>query len=276
MKQILSLILFLSLFGSSDLFAQEERANSLQLNWGVGNIMRQDISFSPMIHQKWSALNFAIIYERSKKLEQEAFAKFSRYTPQVGEPFEFNSYFNTGKYSTYTHSLIMLDVHYALGKKVVDHNDFQLTIGGKLRNRLWPADYIFGNAGSFGYYFSFGLDAWLKMEYKLSEKDHLKAHVALPIFSFNSRSPYMSQNDEYFEDNLEHKDLKSLVNFIKRSKFQSWGQSQGIDLDLSYYHTLSAKWDIGASYWLCMNFNQTPTHFASIENVLFLSTRLKF
>lgn len=257
--------------------AQEEEAvNSFGLNWGMGHVKRQDLSFSPMTHQKWSALNFAFSYERSKKLEQEALVRFSHYAPQVGEPYEFDLYFNTEKISTYPHTFTQLDVNYALGKNIVERGNFNLALGGKVRIRLWPSNYMFGDAGSFGYYFSNGLDAWLKMEYKLNDKNHLQGHVGLPIFSFVSRSPYMSQNDEYFADNIEHNDLKSLMNFLKRSEIQSWGVSQSVDLDLAYYHAFSERWELGASYWLSMNFNQAPTPLASSENTIFISTRLKF
>ena len=257
--------------------AQEAaNVNSFGLSWGMGHVKRQDLSFSPMTHQKWSALNFALSYERSKKLEQEALVRFSHYAPQVGEPYEFIFAFNTEKYSSYPHTFTQLDVNYALGKNIVERGNFKMALGGKARIRLWPSNYMWGDNGSFGYYFSNGLDAWLKMEYKLNDKNHLRAHVGLPLFSFVSRSPYMSQNDEYFADNIEHNDFKSVMNFLKRSEIQSWGLSQGVDLDLSYYHAFSERWELGASYWLSMNFNQAPTPLASTEHTFFISTRLKF
>lgn len=267
----------ISILCTMTLVAQEDvKVNSLSLNWGMGHVKRQDLSFSPMVHQKWSALNFALSYERSKKLEQEILVRFSHYTPQVGEPYEFNLYFNTEKFSTYPHTFTQFELNYSLGKNIVELGNFKMALGGKARIRFWPSNYMWGDNGSFGYYFSSGLDAWLKLEYVLNDKNHLRAHIGLPVFSFISRSPYMSQNDEYFADNIEHNDFKSVMNFLKRSEIQSWGLSQGVDLDVSYYHAFSGRWEIGASYWLSMNFNQAPTPLASIENTFFLSARLKF
>ena len=271
----ISLLIFLTMA----MMAQEqeqERVNSFGLNWGMGHVKRQDLSFSPLIHQDWSAINFILSYERSKILEQEARVGFSQYSTQVGEPYTFELYFNSGTYETYDHSFTQLDVNYALGINIVERGNFKMAMGGKVRIRLCPSNYMWGDNGSFGYYFSNSLDAWLKMGYKLNDKNHLRAHVGLPIFSSVSRSPYMSQNDEYFADNLEHNDFKSLMNFLKRSEIQSWGVSQGVDLDLAYFHAFSKRWELGASYWLSMNFNQAPTPLASTEHTFFISTRLKF
>ena len=68
--------------------AQEQASvNSFGLSWGMGNIMRQDLTVSPFIHKDWSPVNVRLIYERSKKLEQQASLKFGHYSPRIGEAF---------------------------------------------------------------------------------------------------------------------------------------------------------------------------------------------
>ena len=75
--------------------AQEEaNVNSLGLSWGMGNIMRQDLTVSPFIHQEWSPINVRLVYERSKKLEQQASLNFGHYAPRIGEAFKYNSFYN--------------------------------------------------------------------------------------------------------------------------------------------------------------------------------------
>ena len=75
--------------------AQEAaNVNSLGLSWGMGNIMRQDLTVSPFVHQEWSPINVRLVYERSKKLEQQASLKFGSYSPRVGEEFKYNSFYN--------------------------------------------------------------------------------------------------------------------------------------------------------------------------------------
>ena len=169
-----------------------------------------------------------------------------------------------------------MDINYALGKNVLEKGKWKLALGGKARNRLMASDCLFGNAGSFGYYFSFGLDRWTKINFDLNEKHHFIANVALPVFSYNTRSPYMSQNDEYFSDAYSHKPLKSAINYVKRGELQSWGKAQSFDFDISYYYSLSEKWELGGKYMLLMDFNQYPTKFSQIENVIYLSAKLKF
>ncbi len=266
------LMLFLNLGDST---AQEENYNSLSLNWGYGNLMRQDLNFSKMIHNDWSPINFLIAYDRSKKLEQQAVLKFSNYKPIVGEQFDF--YYYDGKMETaLPHSMHIADINYALGKKILKKNRWDLVVGGKLQNRFMASDYIFGNASSFSYYFSFGLNVWSKIEFELNQKHRFITNIALPLFAYATRSPYLSVDDQYLVDNYDHKALKAVGNFIKRGDFQSWGSSQSFDFDLTYYYALSEKWDIGLKYLLSMNFTQTPTSFTSIENVFYLSANLKF
>ncbi len=273
MKKIVLLVLALS---GSALSAQELKPNSLQLNWGLGQLMRQDLNFSPLIHQKWSALNFGLIYERSGRLEQMALVKFGQYQPQAGESYDYQATFNTETRTALPHSFTMLDLQYGLGKKVLERNHFSLSTGLKSRNRLWSSSYQFGDSGSFGYYFSFGLDLWLKAKYQLNDKSELSGNVGLALFSYNCRNPYLSQDDWYFEDNLEHRGLRSFLNYINDGELQSWGSSQVFDFDISYYYRLSPKWQLGASYWLSLNFNQSPTPLNSVENLIYLVGKYNF
>ena len=155
-------------------------------------------------------------------------------------------------------------------------DNFNLSVGGRSRNRFNISSYNFSLFNHFGYYFSFGLDAWLKLEYKLKDKHLFKSNIAIPLFSFNSRSPYLTADDQYFIDNYKHKGFNAFTNYIKGSEFQTWGKSQSFDLDMTYYYSISEKWDLGASYWLSMNFNQSPTRLTSIENIIYLTGRLKF
>ena len=275
MKKTLFVSLIFLFLNASESLAQDEKYNSISLNWGYGNIMRQDKSFSPMIHKKSSPINLLFEYNRSKNTEQQAYIKFGLYKPIVGEEFTFN-YHDGKKETTYPHSFYLVDINYALGKNILEKGKWKLALGGKVRNRLMASDYLFGNAGSFGYYFTFGLNVWTKINFDLNEKHHFVSHVTLPLFSFNARSPYNSQNDQYFIDSYSHKPFKTFNQYIKGGELQSWGKSQSFDFDVSYYYTLSEKWEIGGKYLLSMDFNQNPTKFAQLENVFYLSGKLKF
>ena len=269
-------IILITVLFINRIYSQDDLYNSISLNWGVGNIQRQDLSFSPMIHRDWSPVNFVLTFSRSKKFEQTASVKFGNYKPSVVPPYSYISPFSGNEYLTATHSFNVLDVNYAFGKKMIENDAWKISIGGRSRNRLNASNYNFGVFGSFGYYFAFGIDFWAKFEYKLSEKQRVISSIAIPIFSSVSRSPYMSQDDPYFMDNYTHKGFKAFTNYIKRGTLQSWGNSQSLDFNLMYTYSLSEKWDVGGSYWFSLNLNQQPTHFSSIENVICLSGHFKF
>jgi hypothetical protein len=277
MKRIHAIIAMLTLVGLGSLFSQNEHNSSLTLNAGIGNLMRQDLSFSPLIHETWSPVNFALIYKKSKKMEQQLYIKFGSYKPIASEEFNYTSFFTGDEQNvTFPHDFALIDLNYSLGKVVVTKDKWDLTVGGRSKNRLNPSAYNYGTAGLFGYYFSFGIDAWVKFEYNLQEKHHIESNLSFPLATFIARSPYMSQDDEHFENFASHKGLKTIASYIQDGAWHYWDKSQHMDLDVSYYYTLSDKWDIGGSYWLSMNFNQDPTKFASIENVLYLSVKFKF
>jgi hypothetical protein len=256
--------------------AQEEaNVNSFGLSWGMGNIKRQDLSVSPFIHQKWSPINVRLVYERSKKLEQQASLKFGSYSPRVGEEFKFYSFYN-GEETTYPHYFTMIDINYALGLSVVEKEKFKFVLGGKSKNKFYASTYNFGPSGPSPLFIAFGLDIWLNMQYDLNEKHHFKSNVSIPLFAYIYRDPYLTQDDEFFENIYSHKGLKELGERIKDGQLQSWDSSQSFDFDISYDYSLNEKWDIGCQYLLSMNFNQSPTKYSSIENVIYFSGTFKF
>jgi hypothetical protein len=270
----IGLLIFLTI----TMMAQEQeqaRVNSFGLSWGMGNIMRQDLTLSPFVHKDWSPINVQLRYERSKKLEQQASLKFGSYSPNVGEAFTFYSFYN-GELTTWPHSFTMIDINYAIGKSISDKGKYKFVLGAKSKNQFYLSDYSFGSFSSSPIFIAFGLDIWLNMKYDINEKHHVESNVSLPIFKYVYRDPYLSQDDEFFENLYSHKPLKEMTDRIKDGQLQSWGSSQSFDFDLSYGYSLNEKWEFGCTYLLSMNFNQIPTKYAQIENVIYISGIFKF
>ena len=258
------------------MMAQEQtRVNTFSLNWGMGNIMRQDLTVSPFVHQVWSPLNVRLSYERSNKLEQQASLKFGHYSPRIGEAYSYNSFYD-GEQTTLPHVFTMIDINYALGFSVMENGKWKLALGGKSKNKFYASAYNFGPSGPWPLFIAFGLDIWLNMQYDLNEKHHFKSNISLPLFSYIYRDPYLAQDDEFFENIYSHNGLKELGARIKDGQLQSWGSSQSFDFDLSYGYALNEKWEIGCTYLLSMNFNQIPTKFTQIENVIYIGGTFKF
>jgi hypothetical protein len=51
---------------------------------------------------------------------------------------------------------------------------------------------------------------------------------------------------------------------------------QEIDFTASYERVISEKWSLIGTYYLGLNFNQSPTTYASIQHVLLIGGKLKF
>lgn len=273
MKHIL--ILSILTLGLLRVQAQAPARHSLQLGWGIGYLMRQDLTVSPFIHKDGSPINVSLAYTRSGKLEQQVALRFALYEPSRTEPYEFNSLYN-GRLSTIPHSFKMIDLDYSIGKTLVRGSRWSLIAGGKWRNFIYASDYYFGDSGPSPMFISFGLDIWVKTKYQVNDKNYLKAGLSLPIVSYIYRNPYLAQDDEYFETIYAHNGLKELGRRIADGEWRSWGHAQRAELDLHYGYVLSPKLELGLGYRFSMNLNQSPTRFTQLENTFLVSGTFNF
>lgn len=277
MRVSIFLILIAILLPCMNMQAQDgEKANSLSLGWGFGHLKIQDRVFSPTIHSGNSPVNAIVSYIHSDKLEQLLYVKLGNFSSGVFEPYSF--YWDTPEESrmTWPSSYTHLDINYSLGKSIIQKNEIKWVLGGRSRNRLLTSSNARGPYAFFGYYFSLGLDLWSQLSYTINDRNSFTANLALPVFSFSTRSPYMSQDDWFYQDTYYDKAVLALIEFIKDVKPESWGKSKSLDMDLSYYYSLSEKWDIGATYWFSLNMSKYPRSFTSVENLLTISFKYKF
>jgi len=273
MKRILVIsILTLGLLRS---YAQGPTYNSLQLGWGIGHLMRQDLTVSPFIHRDWSPVQVFLNYSRSRHLEHQVTVRFSSYSPTRVDPYSFNSFYN-GHLSTLPHSFKMVDIDYALGKELLQDPKWSLIVGGKSRNFLFASDYYFGESGPSPVFISFGLDIWLKAKLLLNDKSYLASQASIPVFSYVYRDPYLTQDDQFFEMIYSHNGLKQLARRIEDGEWRSWGNAQRVELHFHYGYIINPKWELGLGYRFAMNLNQYPTRFTQLENTFLVSGTLNF
>lgn len=270
--QILSIIIVLSLSKSQ---AQNSTHNSVQISWGMGNIMRQDLTVSPFIHSDWSPVNFCLSYQRIKKLEQQVTLKFSKYNPVLTDPYEFTSFYS-GTETVLPTSFNMIGIDYSLGKTILNRKKWSFSLGGKSRNFIYSSDYLFGSSGPSPMFISFGLEAWLKAHYRLNARQYLIADVSVPMVSYVYRDPYLTADDEYFQMLYSHKGIKQFTGRVANGSFRSWGKVQGAAFNIHYGYILNRKWDIGIGYHFSMNFNQHPAKFTQLENMFLIGGKIKF
>lgn len=254
--------------------AQQESLNTLSVDLGMGSLKKQDLIFSPFIIQDWSPANIMLQYGHSNKLEQRASLRLGQYSKFVGDPFSFVS--RGEEYPKYPHNFVMLDLNYALGKRLSLSNNISLIAGGRLRNRFHITNYEFGNAGQFEYFLSSGVDAWLGISYSPQSKHNVQSNIYVPLVSTVARSPYLGQDDDYLERISVHGDLKIFWEHIKTEKITSWGTTQILDFDLNYDYEISERWTVGLTYLFSMNLSSSPQQLTSYENIIYLGTTFKF
>lgn len=270
------MVLLLIIGSSLNANSQGLKTNTLTLQWGLGNLKRQDVNFSPMINNSWSVLNIGLMYEHTGKLYQRASARFGSYSAFSNESFDYYSFITDEWETTQPNSHNILDLDYVLGFNIYSKDKVSVTIGPKARNLLNVGEYVYADTGTGYYNFAFGVDFWGRVNYSLAPKHTLAAEISLPVFAWVTRSPYLGQDDEYFSDVASNKVFETIGNYIKRSTLQSWGKFQRIDFQVNYSYALSNKWNLTADYMLHMNFSSIPDSYTSIENTLLIGAQLKF
>jgi len=277
----ITIIILALLTGLSGLKAQDEKPgstegpfNSIGLFWGIGNLKKQDMMFSPFTHQDWSPVNVVLSYERSAKLEHRVYFRYGHYSAHTGDLYSYQ--YDGETYPKYEHSFSLADLNYSLGYKLEGNEQWSFILGGRFRNRFQISYYEFGPASHFGYHIPIGLDAWFNASFDPGTRQRFEANLTLPLFSYVARSPYLGQDDWYLERISVHGDLKIFFQHLASGELQSWGTSQIADLELRYHYDLSERWGLGAAYLFSMNLNSSPLKYISYEHLFTAGITYKF
>ena len=94
--------------------AQEEKNNQLSLYIGPASIARQDLIFSPFIHQGLSPLVFGLKYEKNKKIHQYVRLDYSGFSAGLETPYDY--IYNGGVDTAYQHSFTFVALRYGNGR----------------------------------------------------------------------------------------------------------------------------------------------------------------
>jgi hypothetical protein len=277
MKKILIIILLAAVFLPGRTLAQDEKTNALALSWGVGNLQRQDIRFSPFVFKPWSAFNLGLSYEHTGKQFHRVYARFGWYKAMIGEPFKYTDTIEDPPLETETlpHNFNILDLDYTLGFTTLRTAKTELLIGGKVRNLINQGPYEYGPSSIGAYNFFFGIDAWSAYRYKINDKHSLKAEISLPLFAWVASSPYLGQDSEYIMNSSSVSTMNILGSYIAAGEMQSWGTFQRVDFQLGYIYQLSERWKLKAEYNLDFCSMNQPQPYTSIENLFLFSAQIK-
>lgn len=248
--------------------------NSLQLQIGVGNIARQDLVFSPFIHKDLSPINVSIRYQREKKYFQNANLRFALLSPSYKNSYSF---IDDGEIKTTSpHFFTIVDLDYWFGKSIKETEKSSTKVGIAVNADIQALNYAYGRIGSFGYYSSFGVGAFIHHIHKFNDKNSLIGYVSLPVINWLARSPYLVNDDEFIENTSSHSGLKTFFAFIGDGKFATLNQLQIFDFSANYTYKLNKRWDLGVGYLFEFVHSSKPRNMLSYRNSIFFNTNFKF
>jgi hypothetical protein len=248
--------------------------NNFSLSMGAGYIARQDLIFSPFIHNDFSPLNIGLEYKRRANFQQNLKIRFASFNPMLISPYEYTI---DGEIKIASqHSFTLIDLDYSIGKIINRTEKIFTTVGPLFTTDMQILNYVYGRIGSFGYYSTLGLGGFITNEYQINEKSRLHARFSLPIFSWLSRSPYLVNDDEFIENISSHSDLNTFFAFIGDGQLTTFYNLQTFDLEANYTYKLHSRWEIGAGYHFEFIHSKEPRSLRSFRNSLLVSTNFKF
>ncbi len=270
-KSLLAIIIF-SVAG--ECFASDTLKNTLTLQAGMSYIARQDLVFSPFIHQDVSWMNFGLSYERHAKLFHRVAVRYGGFNPVLTQSYEF---MKDGKNETaYPHSFSMIDIDYLIGKNIKKTSKTSTIIGGAFSTDIQALNYVYGRISSFGYYSALGIGVFVKQNFDITPKHKLSASIQVPLAAWYARSPYLVNDDEFIENISSHSGFKSLASFIGDGKMVTLNRLQSIDFQLGYKYHFNQRWSLGAEYLLEFVHTSQPRNLLSYRQSVNLSANFSF
>jgi hypothetical protein len=274
MKHFSKTIAFtLTILLSSSLRAQNT-TNSIQLQLGLSSSARQDLIFSPFIHNDLSPINVGIRYQKEKTFYQNLHVRFSSLKPSLIESYEF--YDNNEINQLSPHIFFIVDLDYWLGKELRRSEQSATRVGMALNADIQALNYSYGRFSSFGYYSALGLGGFISHTHNINERNKITGQIALPLFSWLARSPYLLNDDEYIENISSRSGLKTFLAFISDGNFATLNKLQTLDFRVNYTYKLTDRWEFGCDYLFEFIHSKEPRNLLSCRNSIFLNTTLKF
>ncbi len=274
MKRFLLLAFLITGMLPATVAQESQKKNSLSLHWGPGYLTRQDLVFSPFIHNDFGFLNAGLDYTRFVRNFQELRISYSGYAPMLTEPYEFLVH---GELQTAgPHLFTFIDLDYMLGKRITSSGGLHLTAGGLFTSDIQALNYVYGRLGYFGYYAAIGLGGFLRLDYLAGDRHGFGTALRVPFVSWAARSPYLVNDDEFIENTASHEGVRTFLDFLGDGEIATWDRLQYFDLNIYYVYRLNARWHLGAGYLLEFIHYTAARNLLSAENIISLSATIRF
>lgn len=254
-KNILKPIALLSsmlLIGSA--FGQEIPDNDhvFELQYGPHMAVLHDDAFSILNQSGTSFGNIGIDYthEHEKRFFYASF-QLDQYKLEGYEPYEFipwNSDEPRIADNSY-HTYLNLQLKWSL-----THEPFE--VGVLNSNTFISSNWVFGNAGTFGYFGMYGAGAYATYRYSHKNIFSFSGSLNLPILAWVAHSPYAANDDEYIYNNRKHSPAHAFLSMTADGGLATFNRLQQFDLVLDGAYHINEEWSVGLNYQFSfLNFN---------------------
>ena len=230
--------------------AQTPQTRQLDLSLGYGLLMRQDLIFSPFVHEGSSPLHIGLVYRRDKRWQQTWSLRFAQTSAQHQPTFDYTlPYEEPGEVQhTAAHGFTFVDLNYTLGKRIAVRERSTWSLGGAVSADLDALNYNHARISNFGYFMAFDVAVWGRWAYQPAPRHRIEAEAQVPLLAWAARSPYLINDDEFIENTASHRTLRTLGNFIGDGQLAAPDRYQRAALTLRYDFALSRRWHVGAIY----------------------------
>ncbi len=247
----------------------------LELSLGYGFIARQDLIFSPFLHQAGSPLNVGVAYHVHGIWTKVAAVRWSQYKPMVGSAYSFTD--RSGQQIiTQPHIYNLIDLRLALGKMIYKRAQQTLKVGGLFTSDIDAMSFNYGFAGSSGYFGLFGLGLWSEGQHFFRGNQSIGFTFQLPVVAWVTRSPYLVNDDPYMKHNYSHNGFKTFIAYVGDGKLQTLNRFQKVTTSLQYTYFFRRNVGVGGKYELEFLHHTLPLLLLSYQHVLSFTTSIKF
>jgi hypothetical protein len=272
-KQTLLIHLLCSILSMPILHAQQKE-QFLTLSGGMSFLARQDLVYSPFVHDDVSRHSYRLKYQRIGKFFQFAEVGFTYNSSQLSEPTEMDM--GDHAHMIIPHEFLHVTLAYGIGKAVQPHANYHAWIGGAIQSDLQAGFYNFALSNMFGYFINQSAQVWYRRAYTFNDKHQLSMQVALPILSWMARPPYLAEDDEFIENISSHNSSRIILAFIGDGQLATWNRLQRLNLAAEYRYPITTRTQIGAEYRFDFIHTNIPKTLLSYQHQLNISATLKF
>jgi hypothetical protein len=272
-KPLLLIHLLFSICSIQILYAQQNE-QIISASGGVSFLARQDLVYSPFVHDDISRHSYRLRYQRAGKYFHFAEAGFTYNSSKLTDPYEMDM--GDHEHVIMPHEFLHIDLSYGFGKGVQPNGKYRAWIGGAIQSDLQAGFYNFGLSNMFGDFLNQSAQVWYRRTYSFKNKHQLSMQVALPILSWIARPPHMAEDDEFIENISSHNSTKILLAFIGDGQLATWNRLQRLNLAAEYRYPITGRAQIGAEYRFDFIHTNIPRTLLSYQHQLNLNAILKF